>query len=75
MAKKYIDKHEYTTLRELIETSAMKYGKENAFIIKHKFDNEITYEEITYKMFLDDINSFGTGLIVKGHKDKRIAII
>ena len=75
MSKKYLDKYEYKTLRELIETSARKYPHEDAFIIKHKFDKEITYEEITYKRFLEEIHQFGTALIQKGLKDKRIAVI
>lgn len=75
MAKKYLDKYEYKTLRELIEMSAKKYPNENAFILKHTFDKEVNYEEITYKRFLEEINQFGTGLISSGLKGKRIAVI
>lgn len=75
MSKKYLDKYEFQTLRELIETSAKKYPHEDAFIIKHKFDKEVTYEEITYQRFIEEIHQFGTALLQKGLKDKRIAVI
>ena len=39
MSKKYLDKYEYKTLRELIETSTQKHPHENAFILKHKVSN------------------------------------
>lgn len=73
--EKYLNKKDYKTLRELIETSAEKYAKENAFVLKYKHEDGITYEEITYKRFLDEIHSFGTALIKRGFKGKRIAVI
>ena len=75
MSKKYLDKYEYKTLRELIETSAQKHPHENAFILKHKFEKEITYEEITYQRFLEEIHQFGTALMKQGFHGKRIAVI
>ncbi|MBQ9314823.1 MAG: AMP-binding protein [Clostridia bacterium] len=76
MSKKYLDKYEYKTLRELIETSTQKHPHENAFILKHKVSkDEINYEEITYQRFLEEIHNFGTALIKQGFKGKRIAVI
>ena len=75
MKKKYLKKDDYISLKELINTSAKKYPNEKAFIIKHKNNKDISYENITYRKFLQDINAFGTALIKKGFKNKRIAVI
>ena len=65
MKKKYLKKDDFISLKELINTSAKKYPNEKAFIIKHKNNKDISYENITYKKFLQDINAFGTALIKK----------
>lgn len=75
MSKKYLDKYEYKTLRELIKSSAEKHPNNNAFIVKYKHEDGITYEEITYKRFFEEINQFGTALTKLGFKGKRIAVI
>ena len=74
MNKKYLNKEDFKSLKELIKTSTNKYPNELAFIIKHKDNKEITYENITYKKFSNDINALGTALIKKGLKNKRIAM-
>lgn len=75
MKKKYLEKEDFTSLKELIKTSTKKYPNEKAFIIKHKNNKEVTYENITYRKFSSDINALGTALIKKGFKNKRIAVI
>lgn len=75
MSKKYLDKYEYKTLRELVETSAEKHPNDNAFIVKYIHQDGVTYEEITYKRFIEEIHQFGTALVKQGFKGKRIAVI
>lgn len=65
----------FDTVREYINRSLKENKNQNAFIIKHKKDKEVTYEEITYKKFGNDIQELGTGLIDLGFENKRIAII
>ena len=63
-------------LKDVIYNSVEDYGDNIAFTIKHWKDRKnFEYENITYKKFLEDINSFGTGLYKKGLKGKRVAII
>ena len=75
MNKKYLNKEDFKSLKELIKTSTNKYPNKLAFIIKHKDNKKITYENITYQKFSNDINALGTALIKKGLKNKRIAVI
>lgn len=65
----------FDTVREYMYRSLKENKDKNAFIIKHKKDKEVTYEEITYKKFGNDIQELGTGLIDLGFENKRIAII
>ena len=69
------DAKEFKDVKEIIYNSAEKFGDKNAFLIKHKEDKQITYESITYKKLLEDINKLGTSLYEMGFKNKRIAII
>lgn len=73
MKEKRIENFE--NIKQIIENSARKYGDRNAFIIKHKKDKKVTYQNITFKDFKNDIDSLGTALISMGLKDKRIAVI
>ena len=63
------------SIKDIIYNSAKEYSENIAFIIKHKKDKEVEYENITYSKFLEDINSFGTKLFELGYKSKRIAIV
>ena len=65
----------YTNLRQMVEASVRKYENKTAFIIKHKKDKEVRYEEISYRQMGEDIKAFGTGLVNLGLKDKRVAVI
>lgn len=63
-------------IKDVIYRSAEKFADRIAFVIKHQDDKkEITYENITYKKFLEDINKLGTALYKMGLKGKRIAVV
>lgn len=69
------ENEKFDTIREYINKSLKENKDRNAFIIKHKKDKEIKYQNITYKEFKEDIQELGTGLINLGLENKRIAII
>lgn len=66
---------EFKNIREIIYNSVEKFGERIAFIKKHQEGKQVSYENITYEMFLKDINAFGTKLYEMGFKNKRIAIV
>ena len=57
----------------MINQSAQEFGDKPAF--KYKTETQGQFDAITYKQFLDEINSLGTKLIDMGLKGKRIAVI
>ena len=73
--KKLREVQEFKNIKEIIYNSAKKYADHIAFIIKHQEGKNKTYENITYKTFLDQINSLGTKLYDMGLKNKRIAVL
>ena len=74
--ERYFNAIEFKDIKGIIYNSAKQYAKNTAFILKHKKeDKKVTYENITYKKLLQDINAFGTKLYEMGFKDKRIAIV
>ncbi len=66
------DVKDYKNIKEIIYESAEKFKDQVAFVIKNK---DKSYENITYKMFLEDVNKLGTMLYNMGLKCKRIAVI
>ena len=66
---------EVKDIKELIYNSAKTYANNIAFIVKHQEGKNKTYENITYKMLLEQINALGTKLYSTGFKNKRIAIL
>lgn len=66
---------ELKNLRDMIENVVKEYPNHNAFIIKNKEKDNITYTNITYKQFYEEMNALGTAFIDLGLKGKRIAII
>lgn len=62
-----------TDLKDMINQSAQEFGDKPAF--KYKTETPGQFDAITYKQFLDEINSLGTKLIDMGLKGKRIAVI
>lgn len=73
--KKEKNVKEFKDIKEIIYNSAKKYAEHIAFIIKHQEGKSKTYENITYKTFLEQINSLGTKLFNMGFKNKRIAVL
>ena len=73
--ERYFKAIEFKDIKGIIYNSAKEYANNVAFILKHKKDKEVTYENITYKKLLQDINAFGTKLYEMGFKNKRIAIV
>ena len=66
---------EFNDIKELIYNSAKTYANNIAFIVKHQEGKNKTYENITYKMLIEQINALGTKLYSMGFKNKRIAIL
>lgn len=66
---------QYRDLREMFKDAVNKYGKNNAFVIKQKENDKVTYKNVTYKMLQDEINYLGTALMELGLEGKRVAII
>lgn len=62
-------------IKEIIKYVTNKYSDNRAFIIKHKNDKDVSYENITFKQLMEDVNNLGSALYGLGLKDKRIAII
>ena len=73
--ERYFKAIEFKDIKGIIYNSAKQYANNIAFILKHKKDKDVTYENITYKKLLQDINAFGTKLYEMGFKNKRIAIV
>src|SRR5699024_8211430 len=64
------------TIKDYINNAIRKYPNNNAFIIKNKEEGKnVSYTNITYTKFGEDIRAFGTALISFGLENKRIAII
>ena len=66
---------EFNNIKELIYNSAKIYENNIAFIVKHQEGKNKTYENITYKMLLEQINALGTKLYDMELKNKKIAIL
>ena len=66
---------EFKDIKELIYNSAKTYANNIAFVVKHQEGKNKTYENITYKMLLEQINALGIKLYSMGLKNKRIAIL
>ena len=73
--ERYFNAIEFKDIKGIIYNSAKEYAQNIAFIIKHKKDKDVSYENITYKKLLQDINAFGTKLYEMGFKNKRIAVV
>ena len=73
--ERYFNAIEFKDIKGIIYNSAKQYANNIAFVIKHKKDKEVEYENITFKKLLQDINAFGTKLYEMGLKGKRIAVV
>lgn len=69
----------FENIRDIISNSVKLYPNNVAFIIKHKPEGknskEVTYQNITYTEFQNDINQLGAGLQKLGYTNKRVAVI
>jgi len=66
---------DFRNIKQILYNSVKLYGNNIAFSIKHQNDNNVYYENKTYREFLEDINSFGASLYYMGLKGAKIAII
>ncbi|MBR2674780.1 MAG: AMP-binding protein [Mogibacterium sp.] len=68
---------EHGDFRALLKYAAENYSGDIAFIIKEgkDADGKALYSNITYRGFERDVKEFGTGMIVRGLANKRVAII
>ncbi len=73
--KKIFEATEFKNIKEIIYHSAEVYKNKIAFVIKHKVNDVINYENVTYQSLLEDVNKLGTALYHMGLKGKRIAVI
>jgi len=73
--ERYFKAIEFKDIKGIIYNSARQYANNIAFVIKHKKEKDVEYENITFKKLLQDINAFGTKLYEMGFKGKRIAVV
>lgn len=73
--EKYFEAIECKDIKEIIYNSVEKFVDKTAFIIKHKKDNRIEYENKTYKDLLEDVNSLGSKFYELKYQSKRVAIV
>lgn len=73
--RKLYDSVKYDTIRDYINSAIKKYPNNNAFILKNKDNKNVTYKNITYSEFGEDIRALGSGLINHDLENKKIAII
>lgn len=72
---KIFEAKEFKNIKEIIYNSVKLYGEKFAYVIKHKENKKVVYENITYKKLLEDVNKLGTAFFDMGLQKKRIAII
>ena len=63
------------TIRDYINHAIEEFPNNKAFIIKNKVGKDVSYTNISYTQFGDDLRYLGTALIHLGLENKRIAII
>lgn len=73
--EKYFEATEFENVKELIYDAVSKYQEKTAFVIKHKKDKDVSYENISYTRLLEEVNQLGTKFYELGYSDKRIAIV
>ena len=73
--EKYFEATEFENIRELLYNSVKKYGDNTAYVLKHKNEKNIKYENVTYKKLLEEGNALGTKFFDLGYKNKRVAIV
>ncbi len=71
----FYEASEFNNLKELFYNSVNKYGNNVAFVTKYKINNEVKYENKTYKDVLDDVNALGTKIFDMNLNNKRFAVV
>ena len=66
---------DYKNIREVLDNAFTNYPDNIAFKLKKTNGKQVSYKEIKYSQFQEEINALGTALINMGLKDKRVAII
>lgn len=65
----------YENLRDMMNKTTEKFADKTAFIVKTKKEDEISYRDVTFKEFREDVDSLGTALISLGLKNDRVVVI
>lgn len=73
--EKYFEATEFKNVKDLIYDAAKKYKEKPAFVIKHKKDKDISYENVSYTRLLEEVNHLGTKFYDLGYQNKRVAIV
>lgn len=73
--EKYFEAKEFENVKDLIYDAVKKYNEKTAFVIKHKKEKEISYENISYTQLLEEVNRLGTKFYDLGYQNKRVAIV
>lgn len=73
--EKYFEATEFENVKGLIYNAVEKYKEKTAFVIKHKKDKEVSYENVSYTRLLEEINYLGTKFYDLGYQNKRVAIV
>ena len=71
----YNDVKKYRDLREVVNDAVDKFPEKTAFIEKIKDGENVTYRNISYKEFKEEMDGLAASLISLGLKDKKIAIL
>ena len=65
----------YDNLRDMINKTTEKFSDKTAFVVKRKKEGEVSYRDVTFKEYKEDINALGTALISLGLKNARVVVI
>lgn len=75
MNNKLFEAKQYKDMREVLNGVVSKYPSNIAFTIKTKRGANPEYRDVTFREFKSEVDSFATGLIKLGLKNKRVAVI
>ena len=68
----YNDVKKCRDLREVVNNAVEKFSDKTAFIEKIRIGTNVTYRNITYKEFKEEMDGLASSLISLGLKDKKI---
>lgn len=73
--EKYFEAKEFKNIKELIYDAVKKYNEKTAFVIKHKKEKGVSYENVSYTRVLEEVNYLGSKFYDLGYQNKRVAIV